>query len=856
MEKYDLANLLQKEEVIANADLHKDLKVLLEANKHYNHMYNYPTSLSINTYQYLFENNHLTAKNIFTDIFFQDQEKHDFLIDLALSHKIDFSSIYSMPLSASITDLEKFIDNGLTLNNAAKLILANNNPNNHELQIKLMETLVDKGASLVEVNHIPNYFSKETYGYMLEHGLKAISLLRTISDIEDIKKADELLELALANISNLNEAVKEILYINHHHTNERAIASQIKLTETLVNKGASLVEVNHIPNYFSKETYGYMLEHGLKDTELLRIITDIEAGEKHNQLMELALSYKEYAPNFVLKYAAENGNVDMLKLALSHGADVNTKLPNEEFGLLVNAFMRHNNTEIIDLLIKNGISLNLTTLEYVAIVKQSSIDCVAKVISQIPNIPSDNELYEIFRSHGESESESSNFIDYSSLINEYILSQYGLPTSLSKIEIEIINGNTSASDIEDYRGAEFTNKYGYTPLHLALISKNYNLAAQMVKNGFDLYAQSNSGVTPLHLLPEDAEEGSDNLMKETSERIDDVDMDLGSGETLVNYLLTNNELANKTIALSKDPLTSLLKQDVDLFTPSSDLTKTNIAISDGEGFWSTSLWSVAREISKNFLDVNFYLVRENMLKDGGKAFFSQFDAVINPGAGDNFPAENEFTKEDCLSPTPLEMHYQTMLEYSDNLNIPYLGMCAGAQHLSLYHDGSLKKIDGYSQGHHQVNYIKGTLPYFMSLTKEQQSNALKNCELPEVSFKGDTAHHYAAVEGKLGNDLQLGAISEDNVVMSFASNNGIRYSTQFHPEHHYGNQDNNAIHQNAWLNNFVEIARMHHAHRVNGDAHPTEYYTEVKARLDECIFEPTCLVETYAGLILDNTEII
>lgn len=178
------------------------------------------------------------------------------------------------------------------------------------------------------------------------------------------------------------------------------------------------------------------------------------------------------------------------------------------------------------------------------------------------------------------------------------------------------------------------------------------------------------------------------------------------------------------------------------------------------------------------------------------------------------------------------------------MNIPYLGICAGAQHFSLYHGGSLTLLNKNSINYdvsNKINFVKGSLPYFLSLTKLQQNQVLHDCELPEISFEGLRAHSFAAVIENLGDNMQLGAVSGDDVAMAYAHGNGIRYATQFHPEHYYKNNDNNSINQKAWLDNFVELAEMYHEYRVNNDKHPIEYFAAVKDRLESCTVEPTCL---------------
>ena len=181
----------------------------------------------------------------------------------------------------------------------------------------------------------------------------------------------------------------------------------------------------------------------------------------------------------------------------------------------------------------------------------------------------------------------------------------------------------------------------------------------------------------------------------------------------------------------------------------------------------------------------------------------------------------------------LEKLYQLVLDKTAQLNIPYIGMCAGSQHFSLYHGGVLKPLDGYDKGNNIINYIPGTLPYFLALTKEQQQKYLKEGVAPKISFKGDTAHHFAAIASKVGKDIILGATSEeDHVAMSYAHKGGIRFGTQFHPEHYYGSKEDFAINQNAWLDNFVDLAQMLHDHKIGQGQHPLEYMQRVQEQID------------------------
>ena len=55
------------------------------------------------------------------------------------------------------------------------------------------------------------------------------------------------------------------------------------------------------------------------------------------------------------------------------------------------------------------------------------------------------------------------------------------------------------------------------------------------------------------------------------------------------------------------------------------------------------------------------------------------------------------------------------------------------------------------------------------------------------------------------------ALSEDGVPMAYVHENGIRYATQFHPEHYYHFTNDSATdHQHTLLDNFIDIATMRH----------------------------------------------
>ena len=300
----------------------------------------------------------------------------------------------------------------------------------------------------------------------------------------------------------------------------------------------------------------------------------------------------------------------------------------------------------------------------------------------------------------------------------------------------------------------------------------------------------------------------------------------------------------KIINLSHDPLFALLKTQLNQDNIFSDPNIIHIAVSVSEKLIACPLWGTARRIMNNNPNIKFHLLTLEIAETLGDELLSKFDAFINPGGADSFPIDlKEFTNQECPHLLDLEQIYQFIVKKSFELNTPYFGICSGSQHLALIHGSSLQTVEGYWAARHEVTYIPGTLSHFQLLTKEEQQHALQNCSLPDIKFRVETFNNYAAVANKLGPDLEL-ASSIENIAMAYAHNNGIRYGVQYHPEDHYGNDDHNGMFQTLLFENFIEIAKIYHNHKLFDDSpHPSDYFANVKVRLAECIENPTCWAE-------------
>jgi gamma-glutamyl-gamma-aminobutyrate hydrolase PuuD len=559
-------------------------------------------------------------------------------------------------------------------------------------------------------------------------------------------------------------------------------------------------------------------------------------------------------PETMLLYGLHINSIEIAKLAIEeYKADVNFRYVEKvlNFSLFELSFMLLKE-DFMKFLIEQGADKEINKLTYfVAIsIGQFNLPYLSKVVKIAPDNIDEEFFFEFNRSKGMSLAEAKSLIDSYKLAQDYLDQK-----DLNDIELSLLNPDIEALPVEQYRDAPLSNKYGYGPLHLALLGQKHELAKDMIEAGFSLTAATKNNVTPALIIADipTTNDKTIELLNLLSEKLSDVDIVFDNGESLTDHLFENENLITKILERTHDPLFHFLKANSNLYSFENDMSKTHIAISHGEERWSTGVWSVSRLIKKYHNDVEFHLITKQNVTEGGEQFLKQFDALINPGAGDSYPKHlPEFKKQDCPFEQETEQLYQIVLEETEKLNIPYLGMCAGAQHFSMYHGGTLAPLNGYNMGQHTVTYIEGTLPHFQVLTRHEQKKAIMECELPKISFKGDTAHHFAAIPDKVGIGLQLGAVSEHGIPMSYAHANGIRYATQFHPEHHYEDDTQYVNYQKTWIDNFVHIAILHHDARLNNGTHPIEYFAEVSERLNECTVAPTC----YNPSTFENSDFV
>lgn len=418
----------------------------------------------------------------------------------------------------------------------------------------------------------------------------------------------------------------------------------------------------------------------------------------------------------------------------------------------------------------------------------------------------------------------------------------GKTLTLSSIEQNIIDKSQPLLDKKEYLNAELSNDHGLDFFNLAILySRNDILNLFSAKEIRDLMFKSlESDISPIDLMTFmqnqlkcfNVDQYKEILTPEL------IDYEVGPGQTHLDLLVDFPLIKDYVIKMTNDPFYKLI-QDVESFEKVfADESKTYIAISSDFGIWSDSLLNAARLISKSNPQIEFILVTQKTIDATDGAIFEKIDAWMNPGSGDSYSSNgrNQFTKETWNMDQSVEQLYQTVLEAAKKHKFPVLGVCGGAQNAILNNNGSLQKIDGYNapKEKHEITFEPGTLGHLLSLTKNELVEAFEKGILPEVKYLGETYHGYAAVNGKLGTNLKLDAVSEDGVPMAYSgSDEFISFNTQYHPEMHYINfessEEGNINHQKAFLDNFVKLASLNHLYKAGEAHHPQEYLKALKS---------------------------
>ena len=284
------------------------------------------------------------------------------------------------------------------------------------------------------------------------------------------------------------------------------------------------------------------------------------------------------------------------------------------------------------------------------------------------------------------------------------------------------------------------------------------------------------------------------------------------------------------------------------------MKKIKVAVGDAKGV--SNIDSLLNYLAIKFPEIHFLHVNlENMdlgIKYKAANFFS---AWINPGSADSFPRNDEefnlATWSNKSMGLELEHLYQKSLDFTSKYNIPYFGICGGAQHLALYHGASMKAVYGYADAVHNIHYENLSLSLFYTMSLEKQQDALYNCSFQDLNVQAITFNNYAVVAGKTG-DLDLGATSDEiDVAMAYAHQNGIRYGTQYHLEELYEiNEEQTNI-----IDSFIKQAYINFAGKHYNFFPAIDIYSQISERINECKLLPTSDVKKNEDMCLNPNSL-
>ena len=262
----------------------------------------------------------------------------------------------------------------------------------------------------------------------------------------------------------------------------------------------------------------------------------------------------------------------------------------------------------------------------------------------------------------------------------------------------------------------------------------------------------------LSLLAEGEEIESPNLKPlffaaiDELETIDDISHEMEYTFADLCFLSSDTHIHRQMSIKSDDPLYYFFKPDVDFDNPFAGSQSVHIGISYD---YPQSLPIFPRFYNQLYPDIEVHIVNLAMVEKYPN-LIRNFDGWINPGSADTFPRDlNEFSATDWnyTKRTSFEHLYQKVITKVLEYNLPYFGICGGAQHLVLNQAGKLKPVKGFWDAYNMVEYKDFTLSAFLALTDAEAKEALLNCTMPKIHLVTRTFNSYSAIAQHLGNNI-------------------------------------------------------------------------------------------------------
>lgn len=533
--------------------------------------------------------------------------------------------------------------------------------------------------------------------------------------------------------------------------------------------------------------------------------------------------------NLLFLYGASVDNLEIMEQACKDGADLTYTLydDNSLFSHMIeNASYRSINV------ILSEHNIKIASKDIMSLPGRFKFAEGAHIFSKIYYEGIINEALDFARDYGVLPAKA----DLIKIILHFQLQYSSLLKDLSNNELLILSDREVVLLSDLNKSDELKNPAGFNLLQLAVLANRFDLVLEIIKeNPTSINELPPNGIN-FFILWElfgsrwsqiEVEKKIDEINQEILKHAKNVDFDTGTGETIADLLIENAVSIQKVLDVSKDPLFDLFKSDdisktVNSFSQDG---KIHIAITHYfkhcyESLWDTGMLSSIRALGQNHQDIQFHLITQQNIEVGGDSLLKIFDGIIMPSGENETPHMSEYSNAFSES-------YYKIITKADEWGIPLFAMLSGMLNLVIHNGGEVHKVKGYDCKIHDITFIPGTLPYFMSLDPAMQNDILakkEGLQLPRVSYKHKIQGYFTAITDKLGTNIELSATSEDGEAMACSS--GIQIATQYYPKYNFGINDSqtNNDHTNNLLDSYIRLVIRNHLHKKGiEEIGPIEY---------------------------------
>lgn len=366
-----------------------------------------------------------------------------------------------------------------------------------------------------------------------------ILIQASISHAQDNQRSNgyNLMKEAIKNNNYLSavELVKQEADLNYFPENRPPLIliciryNNIEIAELLLNNGISVNQYFQMPDGSEISPFmfalGGYLEGMLEEKDFIELFINYGADINYSMKDEMNIIADRYTPLLLMSGNSEFTDVDLVKLIIEKGADVNHK-STIGFTALMLAIAAENN-EIVSLLLKYKANVNAQLIPFaearellsdstnsITLLKLSeggggsvlhlAID--GAEIDIIELLLSYNPLINIKNDKGQTPLHKAAYYGYRNLSRINILSEEA-KDNYSLVEL-LLNNNADVN-IKDDKGE--------TPLHLAAAEGNSNIVSFLLEHGADPNITSIDNKTPLDLANDNFHEAVSNILRKWDE---------------------------------------------------------------------------------------------------------------------------------------------------------------------------------------------------------------------------------------------------------------------------------------------------------------------------------------------------